>query len=364
MPTPARPLKYWLREILTLPTAPFHEDAVAARVYAFARERGLKIREDRGENLLLEYRNPGARSQALAFSCHMDHPGFEVISVRGREARVRLLGGVDEKTLRGSRLVFHTAAGPVKARTLSVRMAADRRRDDTVLRLRAEERLSVGEFGQFDLPPLSLAGGKIRATALDNLTSAALILALMDRLAASRRKAHVYGLFTVAEEVGFVGAMESIDSGILPARVPLLVMETSRELPSFRQGGGPVIRVGDRMSVYDDRLSRWMDDRAGELVKERPGFRYQRALMPGGMCEASLFQLTGRPTGALALALDNYHNMGPRGAAAESVHRRDAEQMLELMERLALRGPDSRREACLMDELKQIHRRYRGRFKG
>ena len=100
----------------------------------------------------------------------------------------------------------------------------------------AEGRLRPEQFGQFDLPPLSLAGGRIRATALDNLSSAALILALLDRLAVSGRKAHVYGLFTVAEEAGFVGAMESIKSKLLPARVPLVVMETSRELPSFRQG--------------------------------------------------------------------------------------------------------------------------------
>ena len=156
---------------------------------------------------------------------------------------------------------------------------------------------------------------------------------------------------------------KSVLTGLLPVRVPLLVMETSRELPSFSQGKGPVIRVGDRMSVYDDRLTRWMSDRAEKMAKEDPGFRYQRALMPGGMCEASLFQLTGRPTGALALALENYHNMGPRGAAAESVHRRDAEQMLELMEGLALRGPDPRREERLLGDLRRIHRRYAGRFK-
>jgi len=98
-------------------------------------------------------------------------------------------------------------------------------------------------------------------------------------------------------------------------------------------------------------------------VKEKPGFRYQRALMPGGACEATLFQLAGRRTGALALALKNYHNMGARGAAAEAVHRRDAEQMLDLLEKLALRGPARGREDKLFKDLKRIHRRYASRFK-
>ncbi|MBC8367379.1 hypothetical protein H8E52_08215, partial [bacterium] len=63
-------LDYWLREILPLPTAPFNEDAVRARVRRLAEERGLGIKEDRAGNLLLEYKNPGRRSKAVAFTCH------------------------------------------------------------------------------------------------------------------------------------------------------------------------------------------------------------------------------------------------------------------------------------------------------
>lgn len=356
-------LEYWLRQILPLPTAPFHEDAVRERVLRLARERGLRRREDRAGNLLLEYRNPGRGSRPLGFTCHMDHPGFEVVEARGRRARVRLLGGVDEKTLRGSRLVFAAGGRRVKAETLSVKMAKDRRKEDTLLRVRSAEPLEPGQFGWFDLVTLSLARGRIRSKALDNVLSAALICALLDGLASAGTKAHVYGLFTVGEEVGFAGAMEAVKGRLMPRRLPLIVMETSRELPSFEIGKGPVIRVGDRLSVFDNELTLWMGDTAEALAKEDPRFRHQRALMPGGWCEATLFQLAGWRTGALALALDNYHNMGRRGAAAEAVSLADARQMLRLMEALALRPPDPARQDRLLRDLERVHARYAPRFR-
>ncbi len=361
---PSNRLDYWLREILPLPTAPFNEDAVRARVRRLAEERGLGIKEDRAGNLLLEYKNPGRRSKAVAFTCHMDHPGFEVMESRGRSAKVRLLGGVDEKTLKGSRLVFEDEGRRIKAETLSVKMAKDRRKEDTVLRIKANEPLRPGQFGWFDLVPLSISRGRIRSKALDNLISAALICALLDDLASRKRKAQVYGLFTVAEEVGFAGAMEAVKGKLVPKKLPVIVMETSRELPSFEIGKGPVIRVGDRMSVFDDGMTLWLSDTAEALTKQDKRFQYQRALMPGGWCEATLFQLAGYKTGALAISLDNYHNMGKKGAAAEAVSLSDTEQMLKLMEALALTGPDPVRKERLFRDLERVHKRYAPRFKG
>lgn len=363
MAKPVRGLEFWLREILPLPTAPFHEEFVAARVKALAAERGLKQREDRAGNLVLEYRNPGRWSRPVAFACHMDHPGFEVTAVRGRQAWLRLLGGVDAPTLRSSRVVLLSEGGRVKAEVLGVKMAKDRRKEDTMLRVRCARPVRVGDWGHFDLVGLSLAGGKIRSKALDNVLSAALILCLLDSFSAAGRKGHVYGVFTVAEEVGFVGAMELMRSRILPRSVPLVVMETSRELPGFKIGGGPVVRVGDRMSIYDDELTRWLTETGEALAAADTDFRIQRALMPGGACEATLYQMEGQATCALALALANYHNMGRNGAAAEWVNRRDAEQMLVLLEALSAKGPIPGRREELRKRIWRQHRRYARRFR-
>jgi putative aminopeptidase FrvX len=162
-------LDYWLREILTLPTAPFHEDAVAARVRRFAAERGLPVRGDRAGNLVVEYRRGDA--PPVAFTSHMDHPGFEVTAARGHTAALRLLGGVDEPTLRRSRIRLLTAGGPVRATPLSVQMTRDRRKAPTTLVVGCDGPVAPGDWGQFDLPGLSLAAGQIRAPALDNVLS-------------------------------------------------------------------------------------------------------------------------------------------------------------------------------------------------
>ncbi len=356
-------LEYWLREILPLPTAPFHEEQIAARVRRFADENGLRCRSDRAGNLVIEYRR-GEGAPPVAFTSHMDHPGFEVISCRGKSARLRLLGGVDEKTLRNSRILLQSEGGSVRATPTAVKMAKNRRKEHTELSARCESPVRVGDWGHFDLVPLSLARGRITSKALDNLLSVAVILATLDELAASRRKARVYGVFTVAEEVGFVGAMELMLGNLLPKRVPMVVLETSRELPSFKIGAGPVVRVGDRISIFDDPLTRWLSETAEGLQVKSVDFRFQRALMPGGMCEASLFQLSGRPSCALAVPLANYHNMGPNGAAPEWVNRNDTEGLLQLLIALARKGADPGRSEAFRRQLYRQHRRYRARFKG
>src|SRR3954469_24844796 len=65
-----------LQEVCSLPTAPFVEDRVIAYARAFARERKLKVTEDRSGNLLLELRGGNTKGPRWVFTAHMDHPGF------------------------------------------------------------------------------------------------------------------------------------------------------------------------------------------------------------------------------------------------------------------------------------------------
>ena len=58
--------------------------------------------------------------------------------------------------------------------------------------------------------------------------------------------------------------------------------------------------------------------------------------MGGGTCEASVFQRAGLPTGALCVALNNYHNMGPGTAVrAESISLRDWQGLYDFLFYLA-----------------------------
>jgi endoglucanase len=63
------------------------------------------------------------------------------------------------------------------------------------------------------------------------------------------------------------------------------------------------------MSVFTPELTNAASDIAEVYRKERPGFRFQRKLMPGGTCEASAFSFYGFKSTCLCLPLGNYHNM-------------------------------------------------------
>ena len=53
-----------VREVLSLPTAPYHEDAVSAHVRAFASQRGMPVKTDRYGNLI--FRGPRTFNETMA----------------------------------------------------------------------------------------------------------------------------------------------------------------------------------------------------------------------------------------------------------------------------------------------------------
>ena len=99
-----------LRSLVSLPTAPFHEERVAAWIVRFAEARGLKWRMDRSGNLLV---SPARRAAGhpIVFLAHMDHPGFEVRSARGRTATLEILGGVPKVAPGGRIRLFGPEGG-------------------------------------------------------------------------------------------------------------------------------------------------------------------------------------------------------------------------------------------------------------
>jgi putative aminopeptidase FrvX len=150
------------------------------------------------------------------------------------------------------------------------------------------------------------------------------VLALLRRLAVSEARGHVHALFTRAEEIGFAGSFAAMKSKTPLAPMPTLSLETSQARGFARVDGGPVVRVGDRLSVFDSSVTHWLETAFRELQEKTAGAIYQRLLMGGGTCEASVFHRAGLPTGALCVALNHYHNMGPgTSIRAESISLRD-----------------------------------------
>jgi len=333
-----------LLDLLSLPTAPFHEQRVARYVTGFCERRGLKVRADRFGNLLTCYRKGTRRpARPLALSAHLDHPGFEALGRAGAgRVRARWRGGVALEYFKGSRVRFWTGRRWVRGTITSVKPLKSKpgrmRRADTVeVELRGGGEVPAGSLGMWDLPQPTIRGRRVRGIACDDMGGVAGILCMLEVLCRRRAGAVVYGLFTRAEEVGFAGCLSACEAGSLPKRCAVVGIECSKELPTARLGDGPILRVGDRMSVFSPALGEYCRSVADELARKKKGFRYQRKLMDGGSCESTAYCAYGYEAAGICLALGNYHNMDQarRRIDREYIHLEDFANMVEWFVALA-----------------------------
>jgi len=355
------------RRLMTCPAAPFHEDAVQAAVEDLCAGHGLACRRDRHGNLLVELKNRPARgTRPLALAAHLDHPGFSVRRPLGRNRwEAEFEGGVPDEYFR-SGVKVRLMPGAVPAR-LGRRLGQARRYE---LRGTGRGEPAVPpRFAVWELEDFAVRGGRIHGRACDDLIGAAAILATLIELRRRRRRVHVIGILARAEEVGFQGALAlAADRGV-PLRSLLISLETSRELPPVRQGRGVIVRVGDRSSTFGSAATRFLTEVAGDWGREDAAFRFQRALMSGGTCEATAYQEYGYEVAAVCVALGNYHNCGRgRRVAAEHVSVADAVGMVHLLAEAARRMPEyprlaGRLPARLGRLLAEARRRLRPRVR-
>ncbi len=315
------------RRLLETPTAAGLEDAMAAVVRRECARIDLPVHEDPWGNLLARCeRGSGSRSMPpVVFVAHLDHPAFEFLG--GDHAE--FLGGVPDAMLAaGATVVFADGA---RARCLARRRGTTRRR--RLVRLdRALPDTPPGTPGRWDVETFAVDGDRLTAWGIDDLLGVCTMLACLRELAAARGRTRTWALFTRAEEIGLLGTIHAARAGILPEDALVISLETSNAAGRVAIGGGPVIRVGDRGTIFDPAATALLERSAADLR----GLSWQRALMDGGVCEASAWSAFGYRCGGLCLPLGNYHNIGPDlTPAAEYVSVRDLQGLVRLCTHLA-----------------------------
>lgn len=318
-----------LREVLNLPTAPLHEKHVFDFVVRFCRRIGLPVCSDTFGNLKVTYKK-GTRSKPIAFLAHMDHPGFEII--RGGDRPIaQILGGVPLHRFLKAKVRLFDGEKYFTGRVLKIH---HKKKQQYVIGLKTK--IKKGSFGSFDLTGCRLQKGKIYTKAADNIVSVAALLNFLKVLVRRKQKTHVTCFFTRAEEIGLVGTQGMIQKRFLSPQIPLIVLEaSSAKAGGVTIGGGPVLRVGDSLSTFSNEIDIGLRSIARKLVKKSRVFRYQRALLQGGWCEATAFSLAGYRVGCLAFPLGNYHNDGPKGYALEYIAQKDYRNMLRWLLEIA-----------------------------
>ena len=327
-----------LSEISGYPTASFYEARVAAHIMGELERLGLPYQKDDYGNIIATYEGANSPAKPLAIIAHMDHPGFEVLDA----THGRLLGEVRKEYFEQSvKVRVFPAAGHsllithqgILGRIVGVEGSGDA---DLLFQLELESASPKNAFGVWDLPSFELRGDLAYMWAIDDVVGCAAILLALEEMVERKSPCRCLGVFTRAEEVGFIGAAALAGEKTIPHDAIVVSLETSKALPGAEIGGGPVIRVGDFERTFDDAAEAVLRAARESLKKENPEVKVQRQLMSGGRCEAGVFMLEGYHTTAVALPLGNYHNMGEdMTIQPEYIHLDDLATSVELLVRAA-----------------------------
>jgi putative aminopeptidase FrvX len=295
MPVPT--LTSLLKRILKQPTAPFHEYFVRDEISASLKDcPHVKLKKDKFGNLHATYKNGRKKSDPTwVLAAHMDHPAFvKNPAPVSKDDTWEFLGGISAETDGIKRKLRKTVKG--------------------------------GAFATWNFP-VKVAAEKIEAPACDDLINCATIVATFWELARLNKQATVHAVFTRAEEVGWLGAWELGETWPYGDKDVFLSLETSRPVNGAVFGDGPVIRVGDRLSVFDnDAVSSIL------ITAKEQGIRVQRCLLDAGACEATALQALGIRSAGISVPLGNYHNTDDKKKLApEYVMTEDVKQLVKLL---------------------------------
>lgn len=347
-PVTVGPQRVAAREALLLaltqiPTAAGKEDRVMAFLDAWFAERSAKVRvqrDDAGNYLVFQARRvEGGTKQVAAedalnaaphlapilVTAHLDHPAFVVradASGAATEIELEFRGGVNDPYFIGARIEL---IGPGDARaTATINCLDATAKPFKIVRATLDSAaawITPGCIARWHFPRAELADGCIHTDACDDLAAVAAALAAFDEMLELPGCAHVGLLFTVAEEVGFLGTIHAARNRFIPADARLLCLENSRSFPHDSPiGAGAILRVGDRLSVFTPAITNCLGLLFTQAAKEVPAFKWQRKLMPGGACEATAFASYGYQSTCLCLPLGNYHNMAEIDGVAAGTH--------------------------------------------
>lgn len=332
----------WLLEVTQIPTATGHEGRVIAWIDAWLGGRDyLTKRTDEHGNIELRIAEAPQTEHPLYFTAHLDHPAFVVEEVTGdTELILSFRGGVMGDYFPDADITLHksdTSAAAAAAKVTGEH--APQEAGDLPWKLyhavsQHPHGASAGDIATWALPAAEVIddefGGIIHTNACDDLAAVAAALAALDEIALAQRegtieKHDVRVLFTMAEEIGFIGAIGACKSGIMPKGSRVIALENSRAFPDAPIHGGPIVRVGDRISVFSPELTGAVakvaeriagghaTPKASQKMSEMPAWKWQRKLMAGGACEASVYCAYGYGATCVCLPLGNYHNMASLG---------------------------------------------------
>ncbi|MCG3137631.1 MAG: hypothetical protein HJJLKODD_01480 [Phycisphaerae bacterium] len=361
-----------LTDLLALPTAPFTEGLVRQYLRNFCTDQPhVDCRSDAAGNILVHYKHPASKiRRPVCFAAHTDHPGFRALRMTGTgELLAEWHGGVPPEYFPNAKVRFWTGTQWVhgritktQVRSLGLIKPQPMVHQATIALTKPKSAVIPPKSpGMWDFPDHQIKKGMIYARGCDDIAGCAAMVSCLDQLIQKNVRSEAYFLFTRAEEVGFIGAIAACRLKTIPQKCLVVAIETSSVLPGVVMGGGPILRVGDKASIFTAPLTAWCGRVAEDLQQQEPDFKFQRKLMDGGTCESTAYVHFGYDATGLCLALGNYHNVDrqKKVLAPEYIHLDDYQGLVRWFVALCrTRTPIPHHDERLDKRLKLLEKRY------
>ena len=356
----------WLMELTAIPTAAGQEGRVIEWIERWVKKQsGIALRHDKFGNLLLTQTRKSSK-KPIYITAHLDHPAFVVRKqIDDLHLEMEFRGGVNDAYFVGANVeVFDNDDNGYIGTIQSLNPKAKPfKRVIVKLKKGVAGILLKDDIARWKFNPPIIKNGLLHAPACDDLAGVAAALCALDKIKRLPALGHVGVLLTRAEEIGFVGAIAAAKNKSVPKTSRLLCLETSRSFPESPIGGGPILRVGDKTSVFGPDIT----NAVSEIMNAQKKLTWQRKLMPGGTCESTAFCEYGYLSTCLCLALGNYHNMKdidgvlqknkPAKVAPEFISVNDFHGLVEML-KIICRDLDKPRKASLRRSLETRLKMY------
>lgn len=344
-----------LLNLLHQPTAPFREAHVVRLVADVLQQARVPSFCDPDGNIVVGVASPKEYQKLLGttgdeplrvFVAHMDHPGFHGTRwLSASRLHVAWHGGAPVRGLSGAKVWVANETGYCALGRMAKPQLDKTRKRLVEAEVHVERNAWLQRpaathlFGGFrEHAPVWREGKPIYTKAADDLVGVYAIVQTAIQLFKKKKPVPFVGLLTRGEEVGFIGMIAHLERGWLQrARRPVVCvsLETSRALPNAEIGKGPVVRLGDRRTVFDPSYLRVLTEVAEDVLPKK----HQRRIMDGGACEATAALAYGVPAIGISVPLGNYHNESFEGRnrgkpAPEYVHLDDVAGLLKLCQGL------------------------------
>jgi endoglucanase len=341
----------FLRRLLETPSPSGFEQPIQGVVREYARDFADELSTDRHGNVFA-VRNP-AGSPRVMLAGHCDQIGLMVQHVDADGfLYVQPIGGWDMQILLGQHLTVWTRSGPVHGvvarkavhlMTPEERMKVPAFQDvwvDIGVRNKeeAEGLVRHGDPVTFALGLRELRNGLVSAPGMDDKVGLWVVMEAVRRLRGRELKAAVYGVSTVAEEIGLRGAVTATYAIRPDVGIAVDVTHATdtpgadkKQVGDVKCGGGPVLFRGPNVNprVFDllDRLAAEHD--IPVQVRGAP-----RATSNDG----NVMQISRAGVAVGVIGIPNRYMHSP----VEVVHRDDLERAADLIAHFcAAVGPDT-----------------------